>query len=262
MKKLNNKYIKKDTSWNEVSTWYDDMLEKDKDTYQSKVIEPNLLRILNIQKGDKIFDVACGQGYFSGLFASQGASVVASDLSKNLIKTAKEKYKNNKNIVFYNSSADRSPFVIDNSIDKIVIVLAIQNISNPNDVFKECFNKLKKGGTLTVVLNHPSFRIPQASDWYFHEGVQSRIVSSYMSERKIDIDMNPSEKNPKKKIFTQSFHRPLQYYMKIFSKIGFVMTRLEEWISHKESGTGPRKAAEDKARKEIPMFMCVEVKKL
>ena len=50
--------------------------------------------------------------------------------------------------------------------------------------------------------------------------------------------------------------------MKLFAKNGLAITRLEEWISHKQSGAGPRQAAEDKARKEIPMFMCLEIKKL
>jgi hypothetical protein len=74
--------------------------------------------------------------------------------------------------------------------------------------------------------------------------------------------MTPGEKDVKKKIKTISFHRPLQYYVKLFAKNGFAITRLEEWISHKKSEKGPRSEAEDKARKEIPMFMCLEVKKL
>jgi len=119
---------------------------------------------------------------------------------------------------------------------------------------------LKKNGRIILVINHPTFRVPQASDWYFENGVQSRIVSKYLSESKLSIDMTPGEKNPKKKISTISFHRSLQYYVKLFSKNGFVITRLEEWISHKQSGLGPRQNAEDKARKEIPMFMCIEIK--
>jgi hypothetical protein len=37
---------KHDTSWGGVATWYDDHLEKSKDTYHEKVIYPGLLRIL------------------------------------------------------------------------------------------------------------------------------------------------------------------------------------------------------------------------
>ena len=58
-----------------------------------------------------------------------------------------------------------------------------------------------------------------------------------------------------------SFHRPLQYYFKMLAKEGFVVRRLEEWISHKESMAGPKKIAEDNARKEIPLFMMIEAVK-
>lgn len=249
-----------DTSWNKVASWYDELLTTDSDSYQSKVITPNLLRILDLKKGETVYDLACGQGYFSNIFAQTGAKVTGSDLSKKLIEHAQ---KNSfKGITYYITSAEKALFLKEGSIDTIVIVLAIQNIEKVNDVFAECARVLKKGGRVVLVLNHPAFRVPQGSDWEFKNGTQSRIVGKYLSESKVSIDMTPGEKNPKKKIKTISFHRPLQFYMKLFSKNGFAMTRLEEWISHKKSQTGPRQSAEDVARKEIPLFMCIEVKKL
>jgi ubiquinone/menaquinone biosynthesis C-methylase UbiE len=254
-----NKSQNKDTSWNKVASWYDELLKGD-DSYQAKVILPNLLRVLDLKKGENVYDLACGQGYFANVFAHMGANVVASDLSKNLIETAKKNSK--EKINFYISPAHRAQFLKDGSIDTIVVVLAIQNIENVGEVFAECKRVLKKEGRIVLVLNHPAFRVPQGSDWYFADGVQSRIVSQYLSPSKIFIDMTPGEKNPKKKIKTISFHRSLQDYVKLFSKNGFAIIRLEEWISHKQSGTGPRQVAEDKARKEIPMFMCIEIKKI
>jgi ubiquinone/menaquinone biosynthesis C-methylase UbiE len=249
----------KDTSWNKVANWYDEML-KNNDTYQAKVILPNLLRVLDLKNGEQVYDLACGQGYFSNVFAHAGANVIASDISKKLIETAKKDLK--EKVSFYITAAHRAQFLKDNSIDTIVIVLAIQNIENVNDVLIECNRVLKNSGRIVIVLNHPAFRVPQGSDWYFADGVQSRIVSRYLSESKVIIDMTPGKKDTKKKISTITFHRSLQYYMKLFAKNNLAITRLEEWISHKQSGVGPRQAAEDKARKEIPMFMCLEMKKI
>jgi ubiquinone/menaquinone biosynthesis C-methylase UbiE len=252
--------MKKDTSWNEVAKWYDQLLATDDDSYQAKVITPNLLRILDLKKGEQVFDLACGQGYFSNIFVKSGANIVASDLSKRLIETA---IKNSqKSISYYVSPAHKAPFIKDGTVDAIVVVLAIQNIENVGEVFAECKRVLKKNGRLVIVLNHPAFRVPQASDWYFNEDTQSRIVSKYLSESKVSIDMTPGEKDPKKKVKTVSFHRPLQYYVKLLSKNGLAVTRLEEWISHKKSQNGPRQKAEDVARKEIPLFMCLEIKSL
>jgi hypothetical protein len=83
-----------------------------------------------------------------------------------------------------------------------------------------------------------------------------------MSDSKIEIDMTPGEKVAGKKKFTVSFHRPLQVFFKHLNKSGLAVTRLEEWISHKKSQNGPRGAEEDRMRKEIPMFLCIEARKL
>ncbi len=249
-----------DTSWNKVAGWYDDLLKTDSDSYQSKVIAPNLLRVLDLHKDEEVYDLACGQGYFADIFSRNGARVVASDLSRKLINIATESL--SKSIKFHVSPADKAPFLKDKSVDTVVIVLAIQNIENVSGVFAECKRILKDGGRIVLVINHPTFRVPQGSDWYFADGTQYRIVGKYLSESKISIDMTPGEKDIKKKIKTISFHRSLQYYMKILAKNGFAITRLEEWISHKKSQNGPRQKAEDTARKEIPIFMCLEVRKI
>lgn len=79
-----------------------------------------------------------------------------------------------------------------------------------------------------------------------------------MSENKIKMDMNPGEKNIKNKKYTYSFHRPLQFYFKLFSNAGLSVSRLEEWISSRNS-VGKNSERENIARKEFPLFMCVEI---
>jgi hypothetical protein len=69
-------------------------------------------------------------------------------------------------------------------------------------LFDNIYSAIKKNGRIILVINHPTFRVPQASDWHFENGVQSRIISKYLSESKLSIDMTPGEKNPKKKIST------------------------------------------------------------
>jgi len=73
--------------------------------------------------------------------------------------------------------------------------------------------------------------------------------------------MTPGITNPKDKNYTVSFHRPLQEFVKIFTNAGFSITRLEEWVSPKSSQKGPRKDAEDRARKEFPLFLAIVLSK-
>ena len=70
---------KEKTSWNSVAKWYDTLLEGSADSYQEKVILPNILRVVAPKKDLRILDIACGQGYFSRAFAEKGATVTACD---------------------------------------------------------------------------------------------------------------------------------------------------------------------------------------
>ncbi len=94
MKKPSTKHTKDavegKTSWGGVSEWYDDYLENGEDTYQRQVILPNLLRLLAIKQGDRVLDVACGQGFFTRAFAAAGARAAGADISPALIERAKE----------------------------------------------------------------------------------------------------------------------------------------------------------------------------
>jgi len=254
---------KKDkTSWGKVAGWYSDLLEKEEGTYQKDLILPNLVRLMDIKKGEMVLDLACGQGFFSRELFKLGAKVTGADISKELIGLAGKIDKEEDIKIEYKvSPADDLGFMKEKSMDKIVIVLAIQNIENVSGVFKECQRVLKPGGKLFLVLNHPAFRIPKQSSWQWDEKTndQYRRIDQYLSESKIDIQMHPGDKPEEKTI---SFHRPLQYYFKLLGKNGFAVDRLEEWNSNKKSQPGPRAKAEDKIRKEIPIFMFLEAIKI
>ena len=71
--------------------------------------------------------------------------------------------------------------------------------------------------------------------------------------------MHPGDKPDE---MTISFHRPLQFYFKQLGKAGFGVTNMEEWSSNRLSQPGPRAEAENRARKEIPLFMCLEAEKI
>ncbi len=254
----------KKTSWGNVAEWYSDLLEKESGTYQKDLILPNLLRLMEIKKEEMILDLACGQGFFSREFLKNGARVIGVDVSRELIHLARELTKKelpDTKAEFITSPADDLSFIKENSIDKVVVVLAIQNIDNVDGVFRECQKVLKPSGKLFLVTNHPAFRIPKQSDWGWDdkEKIQYRRINEYLSESKVKIQMHPGE-NPEKK--TISFHRPLQYYFKLLNKNGFAAARLEEWNSNRKSQPGPRAKAEDRARKEIPLFMFLEAIKL
>lgn len=247
------------TSWGNVAGWYDRVVN-DQDSYQSRVILPNILRIMAPKRGDRILDLACGQGFFSHALAAEGAHVTGVDIAPELIDIARTHALHNQE--FYVSSADDLRTFRDRTFDAALCVLAIQNIEKMGLAFREAGRVLKLGSRFVIVLNHPAFRVPGKSSWGFDERAktQYRRVDEYMSESRAAIDMHPGQEKAKE--LTYSFHRPLQVYSKTLANAGFAIARIEEWMSHRESEKGPRQQAEDKARKEIPLFMCLECVKI
>ncbi len=247
--------MKQNTSWGNVADWYLTYLN-DKDSYHSQVVAPNLIRLMNIKAGETVLDLACGTGFFSELFHAKGAKVFGVDIGKELIEVAEKNA--SADIRFFVSSAHELKDIDSGSIDKIALVLAIQNIKEVKEMFAECKRVLRDSGKMYIVMNHPAFRIPGDSSWEWDEKnkKQYRRIDRYVSEKTIEISMHPGS-DPSEK--TISFHRPLQYYVKLFTNAGFALTRMEEWISHKESEAGPRQKEEDRMRKEIPLFMLIEL---
>lgn len=247
----------RDTSWGGVADWYHKHLS-DPDSYHMNVLLPHMLRLLNVKPETRVLDLACGTGFFTREYATLSEHVTGVDISSELIDIARAHTP--AHVSYIVSSATDLSGISDASIDVISFVLAIQNIEDVQTVFKECARVLVPRGTMHVVMNHPAFRIPKASSWGFDQGTstQYRRVDAYLSESRTDIDMHPGADTKEKTI---SFHRPLQWYVKACTAHGFVLTRLEEWISHKQSEQGPKKAQEDRARKEIPLFLYIQIQK-
>jgi len=245
---------KAETSWGGVAEWYQQLLSAE-GTYQKEVILPNLLRLLEIKKGEVVLDLACGPGFFTNEFYKQGAKTIGADIASELIKIAKKN--SPQDIKYFVSSADKLSFLADKSVDKITVILSVQNIENVSEVFKECARALKSGGKLFLVMNHPLFRVPKESSWGWDEQnkIQYRRIDGYLSESKVKIQMRPGSQPEEN---TLTFHRPLQFYFKALQKTGFLVSRFEEWNSNKKSEPGPRASAENRARKEIPLFLFLE----
>lgn len=240
-------YMKKATSWGKEAVV---------GVYQKELILPNILRLLEIKKGETILDLACGPGFFAREFFKKGGEVVGVDISKDLITLAKKS--SPANIEYHIGSAENLSFLKEKSADKAVIILAIQNISDINAVFQECARVLRPGGKLFMAMNHPAFRVPKESSWDWDETAQAqyRRIDKYMSDFSVKIQMHPSTGSWRALgDYTTTFHRPLQGYFKAMRRAGFCVDTLEEWISQKHSQSGPRAKAEDIARKEIPLFM-------
>jgi ubiquinone/menaquinone biosynthesis C-methylase UbiE len=248
---------KQDTSWNSVAKWYDTFVGDCGGKFHQDIISPEAFSLLKLEKGEKVLDLGCGQGFFSRQLVQQknlNLEVTGVDKSAQLIALAKQR--GAQGINYMAGDATNLSFLKDKVFDKIICILAIQNMDPLKNVFEGCNQHLKKGGLLVIITTHPAFRIPRQSGWGIDEKrkLQYRRVDSYMTEMKIPIIAHPGKKD---KIATWTFHRPLQSYINTLSDSGFIVDRMNELVSNKISQKGKYGKAENTARTEIPMFVSI-----
>jgi ubiquinone/menaquinone biosynthesis C-methylase UbiE len=249
------------TDWGGVAEWYDRLVGDEGSEYHREVVHPGVLRLLAVQPGEGVLDVACGQGVLCRLLHERGAQVTGIDAAAELIRAARQR--GPEAIRYHVADARELPnlkFLPDGSFDAAACVLAIQNIQPIQPVFEGVARVLRPGGRLVVAMMHPAFRAPKETRWGWdeQEGVQFRRVDRYLLPRKSPIVTHPGSKPD---VYTWTFHRPIGAYVKALRNAGLPVDGLEEWGSHKTSEPGPRASAENTARKEIPMFLALRARK-
>ena len=243
------------SSWQKVSGWYNKAVGDEGHYYHQHVIMPNLKRILKNEKS--ILDLACGQGVLERNL-DPNIEYIGIDVANNLIREAIDK-KTNQNHRFLLADVSKDLPTNKTDFEAGAIILALQNIKKPFGVIRNFAKHLKKGGRLVIVLNHPVFRIPQHSSWEndVNKKIQYRRIDDYMTPLEIGITAHPGKKVSAE---TLTFHHPLSAYSEMLFDNGFVIEKIEEWISDKKS-TGSNAQVEDRARKEFPLFMAIIAKK-
>jgi SAM-dependent methyltransferase len=248
------------THWGRVAEWYDELVGDEGSEFHRQVIHPGLLRLLRPAAGERILDVACGQGVLCRLLHEKGARPTGVDAAARLLQSARER--SDPSITYLLGDARQLPEVrglAAGAFDAAASVLAIQNIDPVEPVFEGVSWSLRPGGRFVLVMMHPAFRGPKATSWGWegHE-VQYRRVDRYLLPRKEPIVSHPGRSSSG---YTWTFHRPLQSYVRALGRAGLLIDAMEEWPSHKTSGPGPRAKAENVARREIPMFMAIRAVK-
>jgi RluA family pseudouridine synthase len=253
------------TSWDPVANWYDQLLgDRGSDNYE-QVILPGVVRMLGPQRGRRVLDVACGQGVLSRRLAGLGAAVTGVDASPRLIDLARRRSSEN-----VPAGVTPPEFIVGDArglatlalggFDSAACVMALSNIDPLEPVVAGVAGALRSGGTVVIVLAHPAFRAPEQTSWgWDHKtGKQFRRVDGYLSPGQHRIQMHPG-KAPD--IVTWTFHRPIQVYVRALAEAGFVVDGLEEWPGMRVSTSGPRAPEENRARREIPLFLAVRAVK-
>ena len=250
--------MKHTTSWQKVGKWYNKLVEDKGHYYHEHVIIPGVLKFLNLKPNDSLLDVGCGQGVLARQIP-KNVYYQGIDNAPTLIESAKRLDKNQSHHYSIADATNPLPFE-KHDFTHSAIVLALQNMENPEIVFQNISRRLVSTGKLVIVLNHPMFRIPRQSSWGIDEAnkLQYRRINRYLSPLKIPITMHPGQSV---QTLTWSFHHPLSDYSKFLKNTGFLIELIEEWTSTRES-LGSAAKMENRGRAEIPLFMAILAQKI
>src|SRR5258706_5496891 len=213
------------TDWGNVADWYDQLVGESGSEYHREVVLPGVLRLLALKPGEKAIDIACGQGVLCRILHERGVEATGVDAARELIAAARER--GPAEIRCEVGDARELDCLPEGHFDAAACVLAVQNIHPLQPVFASVARLLREGGHLVIVMMHPAFRGPKETSWGWDEGkkVQYRRVDRYLLPRKTPIVAHPGAAPD---VYTWSFHKPLESYVKALRPGGLLVDALEE----------------------------------
>jgi SAM-dependent methyltransferase len=160
-------------------------------------ILPNVYRMLDARKGEKILDVACGEGTLARHLAKLGVEIIGIDISKMLDRAIKKENKDKLGIRYIKLNAeDLSKEFKNIKFDKIVCNMALMDIEDHKTTIKNISNVLKENGIFVFSITHPAFAWPTCTSMRIPKGSQRnedkvRIVLDYFDERPTLVEYWP-----------------------------------------------------------------------
>ena len=245
--------------WENHAAWYDERHGRSGDMHHQQIVIPAVLRHLRLHPDLKVLDCCCGQGVLGRALQAQGVSVFGVDGSPSLIAKA-QSYASDGETYVCGDAHNLSAVVPQQDFDAACCILAVQDLDPLHTVFTGIARHLQDDADFIVVMTHPCFRVPKHSDWEFDRTSQqqARKVDQYLSAEALPIQIGHGQNASQ----SMHYHRPLQTYLRELGKAGFAVLDCEELITTKRGTDGSRSQAEDRAQREIPMFLLLHARKL
>jgi 2-polyprenyl-3-methyl-5-hydroxy-6-metoxy-1,4-benzoquinol methylase len=204
-------------AWNANAAFWDERMAEGNDFFN--LLEwPATERLLAVRPGQRILDIACGNGLTSRRLASMGARVDAFDFSEKLIALAGTKPNPGSRISYSVIDGTDEKALLElgrASFDAALCNMALFDMADIAPLFTALSKLLKPGSAFVFSLTHPALN-------------QIKTVYSV----KISRYLTPSQSHgiamqgqPRPQLY---FDRPLQYYFNLGFENGFVLDGFEE----------------------------------
>ncbi len=219
--------------WDRKAAFWDDRFGEGNE-FHRLLIEPAALRLLDIQPGERVLDIACGNGALSRRLAGLGAQVLAFDFSSVFVERARARSTALAGQITYQvaDATDRDQLLAlgEGRFDAAVAGMALMDMPAIAPLAEALTRLLRPNGRFVFTVAHPCFNsnaVAMQAETEEREGrlgiVHAMKITGYLDVPPgIGAGM-PGEPNPH-----YYFHRPLSQLLAPFFNAGFVLDGLEE----------------------------------
>lgn len=207
----------------------------DGNDFHLQLIEPAQERLLAVQRGETVLDIACGNGQFARRLTDLGARVVATDVSPRMIDLAKAHRAAAAAAIDYRviDATDRDALASLGSrqFDAAVCTMAMMDMASLEPLASALRQLLRPSGRFVFSVVHPCFNSGRASLVAEEAADESgRLVTRYAVKVSEYIHPRPTRGlamrgQPEPQYY---FDRPLSALLDVCFKSGFVLDALEE----------------------------------
>jgi len=217
--------------WDAMATYWDEQMEAN-ETWQQGLVEPAVERVLEVRPGERVLEIACGNGQFSRRLAELGASVLATDFSEPMLERARA---HGDGVEYRQADAtDKAALAALGAagpFDALVCSMAIMDIVDIEPMARAAAVLLAPRGRFVFSTLHPSFNsAPGTTRVLEQHDDDSGVVRKYFV--KVTGYSTPAtgkgvalEGQP---MIQWYFHRSLSDLLRPFLRNGFVLDAVEE----------------------------------
>lgn len=219
--------------WEQKAAFWDERLEAG-NLFHRVLIGPATERLLAIQPGEVVLDVACGNGALARRLAQLGASVVAVDFSQAFIDRARARTVEHVDRIEYDiiDATDSAQLMAlgRQRFDAAVCSMGLMDMADIGALGSTLPILLRHGGRFVFSVQHPCFN----SNGMAIVGEQGQFGDIFTAtfavkvSRYLSIPPGKGAGMPGEPVPHYYFHRPLSQLLGVFFRAGFVLDGLEE----------------------------------
>lgn len=254
-------------AWEENAEYWDGYMGEGND-FVEVLCWPAFERLLDIKPGERILDIACGNGLTSRRLAAMGYEVTAFDFSSKMIENAvKHSSEFNDRIKYYLIDATNEASLLSLGNGKFAAAIsnmALFDMAQINPLFNALSKLLVPGCTFVFSMMHPCFNNPYVRLTAEMDDRSGKVVTEY-SIRIFQYLTSGFEygvalkDQPQKQLY---FHRPLQELFQAGFDHGFVVDGLEERAFPPDHPPGSSHLTWNGNFSEIPPVMVIRMRLL